>query len=118
MHEKVNRFLECLKFKEFEEAGMFHSPDEADKADIPNLIWEMFKIKHEQLDIQSWEEPIIEIDSTGQLAVTKTRTKVKVLNSNEIRDTEINFYWKKREGKWYMYLRSSLPGQQFRHEKK
>ena len=113
LFEKANRFLECLKFKEFAEAGSYHHPDEDEKADIPKLIWQIFKVRHEQLDIQEWDDPIVEIDSTGKLAVTKTKTTVKLLNTKEIRDPEINFYWKKKGDLWYMYLRSSLPGQEY-----
>jgi len=118
LYRKTERFLECLKFKEFEEAASYHPPDEAEAVDIPELIWRVFQIKHEQLDIRSWEEPIIELDSTGKLAVTKTKTKVKVLNTGQERDVEINFYWKKRGDAWYMDLRSSLPGEGYRLKEK
>ena len=118
LYQKTERFLECLKFKEFDEAASFHAPDEADDVDVAELIWRVFKVKHEQLDIQSWEEPIIEIDSTGRLAVTKTKTRVKVLNAEQTRDVEVNFYWKKRGDAWHMYLRSSLPGEGYRSKPK
>lgn len=118
LYRKTVRFLECLKFKEFDEAATFHAPEEADTADIPELIWRVFQVKHEALDIQSWDEPLIEIDSTGRLAVTKTTSHVKLLNTGQERDVEINFYWKKQGDAWHMYLRSSLPGEGLRTKKK
>ncbi len=114
LYRKTERFLECLKFKEFDEAASFHAPGDAEGVDIAELIWQVFKVKHEQLDIQRWDEPIVELDSTGKLAVTKTTTTVKVLNTGHVRDAEVNFYWKKHGDGWRMYLRSSLPGEGYR----
>lgn len=104
----TGQFLEDLKFKDFQKAATYHTPEEQSTADIPRLIEEKFAVKPEFLDIRRYEIAEVEVDSTGQRARVKTTTNFKVLNTKEIRDADIIFYWKKIGGRWYMQLRSSL----------
>jgi hypothetical protein len=108
VYNRSRSFLEDLKFKDFQKAASYHTPDEQAKADIPKLIEEKFLIKPELLDVRDFEVTEVEVDSTGERARSKTVTHYKVLNTNEVRDAEIIFYWKKTGGTWYMQLRSSL----------
>lgn len=106
---KSDRFLECLKFKEFKEAAAFHSPEDLKaNPDIPKLLENFFLVPHETLDIQDIVIDFIEFDSTGLLAKVKTTTTVKVLNKNENRNLETMLYWKKVGGLWFLDLRTTL----------
>jgi len=102
------RFFECLKFKEFTEAANFHSVEDRKDADIPNMIEDLFRIPPEYLDIQDISVLFVEIDTSGDLAKTKTRCHVKELNSAEERNHEIILYWKREGEDWNLKLRSSL----------
>ncbi len=106
--KKSNRFFECIKFKEFDEASKFHHPDEQKQANIPKLIEDLFAVPPEQLDIQEVNVLFGEIDSSGVLGKVKTRCTVQLLNSKEIRNPEVMLYWKKLGGNWYLKLRSTL----------
>jgi hypothetical protein len=106
---KSHRFLECLKFKEFDEAVSFHSPaDIKARPDMPKLLENFFKIPHENLDIQDINIDFIEFDSTGRLAKAKTTCGVSVLNTKENKRPESVLYWKKVDGNWYLDLRTTL----------
>lgn len=102
------RFFECVKFKEFDEASALHDAADMDKADIPKMIEDLFKIPPEQLDIQDINVLFADIDSTGKLGKVKTRFIVHVLNTDKIKKPEVVLYWKKQNGKWYLKLRSTL----------
>lgn len=103
------RFLEDLKFKDFQKAASYHSAEDRKTVNIPALIERMFAVKPETLDIMRYEVQKIDIDSTGLRARVKTKTVFKVLNANEIREPEILLYWFKdpTEG-WVMELESSI----------
>lgn len=113
LFDKANRWLECIQFKEFEEAGAMSVPEDRGKANVPKLIWEMFKIKHEQLDIQEWDRVMVHVDSSGTLGRTKTRSTVKLLNTEEVRPVELMLYWKKQNEEWYLDIRRSFPSQDY-----
>ena len=108
IEHKTKRFMECVKFKEFGEAARFHNKQDQKQADIPKLIEQLFKIKPEQLDIQEYTVLFAEIDSSGELARSKTRCIVHLLNTKHVKKPEIVLYWKKERGQWYLKLRSTL----------
>jgi hypothetical protein len=103
------KFLEDLKFKDFQKAASYHSAEDRKTVNIPALIERMFAVKPETLDIMRYEVQKVEIDSSGLRARVKTKTVFKVLNANDIREPEIMLYWFKdpTEG-WVMELESSL----------
>ncbi len=101
-------FLEDIQFKDFDKAATYHTKEEQEKVDIPNLIERLFQIKPEFLDIMRFEITDVHIDRSGDRARVKTHTVVKVLNTDEIKEPDIIFYWHKQDGQWYMKLESSL----------
>jgi len=109
LKKKSHRFLECLKFKEFQEAAAFHTPEEL-KAhpDIPKQLESFFKIPHENLDIQDISVDFVELDSTGRRAKVKTTSVTRILNKNDTQRPEAMLYWKKVNGLWYLDLRTTL----------
>lgn len=107
--KRTLEFLEDIKFKDFTKAASYHSSEDRKDLDIPNMIERIFAIKPEFLDILRYKVVKSEIDSTGDRGRVLTETTVKYLNSGEIRDTEVIYYWYKdpTEG-WVMKLESSL----------
>lgn len=109
LKKKSERFLECLKFKNFIEAAAFHSAaDIKATPDIPKLLEDFFLIPPESLDVQEYRIDYVELDSTRQRAKVKTLTTVRILNKNETRKPEIMLYWKREGGQWTMDLRTTL----------
>jgi len=109
VQEKSFRFLECLKFKEFNEAARFHTYEELrEHPDIPKLLEGFFKIPHENLDIQDLHVDFVELDSTKTRAKVKTTVGLRILNKNEDRRPEAVLYWKKVGENWYLDLRTTL----------
>ncbi|MBI5242841.1 MAG: hypothetical protein HY922_04035 [Elusimicrobia bacterium] len=109
LKKKSFRFLECLKFKEFQEAAGFHMPEELKAhSDIPKMLENFFKIPHENLDIQDIIIDFIELDSTGYRAKVKTTSVTRILNRTDIHRPEAMLYWKKVGGQWYLDLRTTL----------
>lgn len=109
LRSKSMRFMECLKFKEFQEASRFHSPEDLKaNPNIPKLLEDFFLIPPENLDVQEVEVDFIELDSTGHLAKVKTTSKVNILNKKETRHPEAMLYWKRVGDKWYLDLRTTL----------
>ncbi|PCI38317.1 MAG: hypothetical protein COB53_04935 [Elusimicrobia bacterium] len=107
--KKSGRFLECLKFKEFNEAAAFHSPqDLKENEKIPKMLENFFMVPHENLDIQDISIDFIDFDSTGKLAKVKTTTSVRLLNKNQDRSVESMLYWKKDGDRWYLDMRTTL----------
>lgn len=103
------KFMEDLRFKDFQHAGSYHSTEDRKRVNIPAKIEAWFGIKPEQLDIMRYEILKTDIDSTGMRGRTKLKAVVKILNSDQIKDVEIMLYWFKdpAEG-WIMELESSL----------
>ena len=110
LKQKSERFMECLKFKEFAEAASAHTPEELKAhSDIAKQLESFFKIPHENLDIQQTTIDYIELDSTGRRAKVKTTSVVRILNrNNEIQRPEAMLYWKNVNGLWYLDLRTTL----------
>jgi hypothetical protein len=108
VREQTLSFLEDIRFKDFQSAARYHSPEDRKKADIPKLIERMFKIKPEFLDIMEYRLLEASLDSSKKRARVKTKIKVNVLNSGKIKNPEIIFYYHKMRGRWYMELESSL----------
>jgi hypothetical protein len=101
-------FLEDIRFKDFQKAATYHTKEDQTKVNIPNLIERLFRIKPEFLDIMKYEITGVDIDRSGDRARVKTHTTVKVLNTEEIKEADVIFYWHKEGGQWYMKLESSL----------
>lgn len=102
------RFLEDIKFKDFKKAGTYHNAEEMKKVNIPMLLERIFQIKPEFLDIMRYEITGIDLDSSKIRARVKTHLVIKVLNTKEIKEVDVIFFYHKEEGKWYMKLESSL----------
>lgn len=109
IEQRTLDFLEDVRFKDFAQAASYHSVTDRKTVDIPYLIERIFQIKPEFLDILRYEILAVELDRSGTRGRVKTRTVVKILNTGEIREPEILFYWYKdpRDG-WVMRLESSL----------
>ncbi|MBS2034286.1 hypothetical protein JST97_04830 [bacterium] len=103
------KFMEDLRFKDFQHAASYHSSEDRKKVNIPQLIEQWFAVKPETLDIMRYEIQKVDIDSTGKRGRVKVKTVVKILNMNEIKEPEIMLYFFKdpAEG-WIMELESSL----------
>ncbi|OVE73607.1 hypothetical protein BVX93_01230 [bacterium B13(2017)] len=101
-------FMEDIRFKDFEEAAAYHSPEDRKHVDIPYLIERLFKIKPEFLDILEYKIAHASLDSSGKRGRVKIRSKVHLLNTDKIEFKEIILYFHNKTGKWYMELESSL----------
>lgn len=102
-------FLEDIRYKDFKKAASYHTRAEQKTVDIPNLIERIFLIKPEFLDILRYQITGVDVDSTGDRARVHCKVVVKVLNTSEIKEPEVIFYWFRdpKEG-WRMRLESSL----------
>ncbi len=109
LEQRTLDFLEDIRFKDFDQAASYHSVEDRKTVKVADLIERIFMIKPEFLDILRYEILSVELDRSGTRGRVKTRTVVKVLNTGEIREPEILFYWHKepRDG-WVMKLESSL----------
>lgn len=103
------KFMEDLRFKDFQHAASYHSTEDRKKVNIPQLIEGWFAVKPESLDIMRYEILKVDIDSTGKRGRVKLKTVIKILNANEIKEPEMMLYFFKdpAEG-WIMELESSL----------
>lgn len=108
VREKSLSFMEDLKYKDFQKAATYHSPEDQKKVDIPRLIERMFLVKPEQLDVMEYRILDADFDSSGQRARVKMKAKIHVLNTSEIRNPEVILYYHKKADQWYMELQSSL----------
>lgn len=108
LEKQMNAFLEDIQFKDFDKAATYHHPSEQKKANISHMIESKFHIKPEQLDIQEYTVDRVDIDNSGNRARILTTVHIKLLNTKEVRDVEAIYFWHKKDGKWYMMLRSSL----------
>ena len=108
LQELTRAFLEDIQFKDFDKAAMYHTPEDQEQVDIPDLLERLFKIKPEFLDIMKYEITDVDIDNSGARARVKTHTTVKLLNTDEIKEPDVIFYWYKQDDQWYMKLESSL----------
>lgn len=101
-------FMEDVKFKDFNKAASYHSPEDREKVDIPKLMERLFKIKPELLDVMEYSILESTLDSTGTRGRVKMKAKVNVLNSGKIKNPEFILYYKKDGNEWFMELESSL----------
>ncbi|MEQ8191110.1 MAG: hypothetical protein ABRQ39_24310 [Candidatus Eremiobacterota bacterium] len=109
LSSKIMSFLEDIEYKDFKKAATYHNTEDQKNVDISKLIEEKFFVKPEFLDIMKYEVKEIEIDSSGKRSKVKTRTIFKVLNTGEVKDMDMIFYFQKADdGNWYMQLKSSL----------
>jgi hypothetical protein len=107
--ELARRFMEAIRFKDFEAAAGFSSPEDRKSADIPKLIERLFQVKPELLQLDNIELLTADVDASGKRARTKLKADVKLLNTSELRHPEVLLYWKKEQaGPWYMDLAGSL----------
>ena len=116
------RFIECLKYKEFNEAARFHSLDDLKKhPQIPCQLERFYGVPPELMDVQDFSIDFIDFDSTGVRARVKTTTRYVLLNEgqarsmrdekddqNRTRKSEAILYWKKVGPEWYMDLQTTL----------
>lgn len=109
LKEKSLRFLECLKFKDFQAAAAFHSAkDLKENPDIPKLLEDFFLIPPESLDVQENFVDYVEFDSTGMRAKVKAKSTVRILNKDETRKPEVMLYWRRMGTEWFLDLRTTL----------
>ena len=108
LNKRMTAFLEDIQFKDFQKASSYHSPEDQKSANIPELIESKFFVKPELMDIRELQIQEIMIDSSGDRARIHTMTHIKMLNSEEMRDIESIYFWHKKDGVWYMKLKSSL----------
>lgn len=109
-------FLEDIKFKDFDKASTYHLEETQKARDIPALLQSVFRIKHEVLDIQSYEVLQVELDSTKARGRVRALVRYHVLGDRRVRedpdafrDVEMLFYWfRQPDGTWVMELESSL----------
>ncbi len=101
-------FMEDIKFKDFDKAASYHSPEDRKKVNIPRLIERLFHIKPELIDIMHYEILESSLDSSKKRARVKIKAKVRILNSEKIKNPELILYFHKKGEEWYMELESSL----------
>ncbi len=83
--ELARKFMEDIQFKDFKAAALLSTPEDREKADIPQLIERLFQVKPEFLDITNIELLDSHLDSTGDRARSKIKADVKILNPGELR---------------------------------
>ncbi|MBI4424189.1 MAG: hypothetical protein HY554_10705 [Elusimicrobia bacterium] len=109
LKRKSFRFLECLKFKDFKCASLFHTTEDLKaNPEIPKLLEDFFLIPPESLDVQDIVIDFVEFDSTDSRAKVKVTTTVNILNKKETRKPEVMLYWKRVGEAWYLDLRTTL----------
>jgi len=108
LNDAVLSFMEDIKFKDFKKAATYHSPEDQKTVNIPRLLEDLFKVKPEFLDIMAYSILDTSLDSTKTRGRVKVKAKVHLLNSDEIRNPEVIFYFHKKGGAWFMELESSL----------
>lgn len=109
LEQKTLDFMEDIRYKDFKKAATYHNAVERKTVDIPNLLERIFAIKPEFLDILRYKVTAVDLDRSGERARVHVKAVVKVLNTSEIKEPDVIFYWYKdpREG-WCMRLESSL----------
>ena len=108
LQELTTAFLEDIQFKDFDKASTYHTEEDQQEVNIAELIEQLFQIKPEFLDIMKYEITDIDIDKSGNRARVETHTTIKLLNTEEMKEPDVIFYWHKIDDRWYMKLESSL----------
>jgi hypothetical protein len=103
-------FWEDIRFKDFEAAAAYHTPERRAEVDIPYLIERLFMQKPEMLDVTDIEILMVDMDSSGDRGRVNTRLRVRDLAREEVEDQEVMLYFHREDehSAWYMELESSL----------
>ena len=106
----ATQFIEDIQFRDLVGAAKYHSPEDQAGVDIPYLLWQLFKVKPEALDIMDYEVVFVDLDSGGNRARVKLRLKAKFLGDGKIREQEIMLYFNRanKGAPWYMKFEDSL----------
>ncbi len=99
-------FWEAIQFKDFDAAAEYDKDE--DKESVAKGIERMFRVKPENLDIQTVEVLYVEIDSSGERARSKARLTGEMLNPKHERIIEAMLFWELTGEKWQLRLKSSL----------
>lgn len=110
MVTKSLRFMEDIKYKDFDASAQYSLPEQRGKYDLAALVEGLFKVKPEFLDIQHYEVISTDLDSQGERARVHMKANVKLLNTDELKEPELILYFKKQSGEWYMDYATSLGG--------
>lgn len=90
-------FMEDLQFKDFRSSSLYHHELERDRVDIGRTLEKLFLVKPELLDIIDYRIVKMDVDSSGDRARVKIRSRYKRLNHDEEpKDGELLLYWIKR----------------------
>lgn len=90
-------FVEDLQFKDFRSASLYSHLLDRSRLDIGKTIESLFRVKPEFLDIKDFKLVDLDIDSSGERAKAKVRTRYKILNqSDELKENALILYWIKR----------------------
>jgi hypothetical protein len=91
------RFMEDVQFKDFRQSSLYHHELERDRVDVGQSIEMLFMVKPEFLDLMEYRIVNAEVDSTGDRARVKVRTRYEILNKGDgPKDGEILLYWIRR----------------------
>jgi hypothetical protein len=101
----AGKFLEDLKYKDFDKAGRYHTWEDQKTVDIPKLIERLFAVKPEQLNIHNIKITRADFDESGKRARTFFKCDLETLNTsnkpkkeggkNKTREVEGILYWHK-----------------------
>lgn len=92
-----DRFMEDVQFKDFRQSSLYHHELERDRVDVGRSIEQLFMVKPEMLDLMEYRIVKSEVDSTGDRARVKVRTRYEILNKGDgPQDGELLLYWIKR----------------------
>ncbi|MBI2373240.1 MAG: hypothetical protein HYV07_04510 [Deltaproteobacteria bacterium] len=113
IEKETLRFVEDLQFKDFDRAASHHLIQKKDKRDIAALIKQVFKVRHELLDIHHFRVVQSDMDEAGKRARVRVNVQFNVLGPAMIRekpeskqDADLMFYWfQQDDGTWGMELR-------------
>ena len=96
--EKLSeKWMEDLQFKDFRSSGLYHHKLDRDRVDIGRALERLFLVKPELLDIRDYEIVSTHVDSTGERARVKVRSRFKRLNKDkEPQEAVLMLYWMKR----------------------
>jgi hypothetical protein len=116
LRERSIDFLEDLQFKDFKKASTYHLPETQKERDIPAMIRHIFLVRHEQLDIVSYEVREVDLDRSKSRARVRMQVRFRILgdktvvdNPQSLREIEMILYWfRQQDGSWAMELESSL----------
>ena len=106
IREQTRQFWEFIQFKSFDQAATLDADE--DQNTTARLIERIFRVKPENLDIQRVDVIAVEIDSSGDLARSKSRLEGEMLNPKKAKTIEVMLFWRRDGDMWRLKLRSSL----------